>query len=103
MAISQEIDDGITAEVIWISSGALVDEQTSAQVSGGNQDLFLNGLNYLCGGADSSITIHAKSLDQQTLTLDSGTASVLTVLVIGIVPMAYLAVGIWIWARRKRR
>lgn len=103
VAISREIDDGITAEVIWISSGALVDEQTSAQVSGGNQDLFLNGLNYLCGGADSSITIHAKSLDQQTLTLDSGTASVLTVLVIGIVPMAYLAVGIWIWARRKRR
>lgn len=103
VAISAEMDDGITADIVWVSSGALVSDETSAQSSGGNRDLFLNALNYLCGGAESGISIRAKSLDQQKLTMDSGTASVLTVLVIAIIPAAYLLVGILIWARRKRR
>lgn len=103
VAISEEIDDGIQSEILWISSGALVDDQSNAQASGGNQDLFLNALNYLCGGEESGISIRGKSLDQQKLTLDSGTASALTALVIAVVPAAYVAVGIVIWARRKRR
>ena len=80
-----------------------MDDQTNAQVSGGNQDLFLNALNYLCDGEESSISIHAKSLANETLTMDSSTVSLLTVLVLGVIPVAYLAVGIVIWARRKRR
>lgn len=103
VAISQDIDDGITAEILWFSSGALVDDQSNTQASGGNLDLFLNALHYLCGSTESSISIHAKSLSQEMLTLDSGTATALTVLVMGIVPCACLAVGIFVWARRKRK
>ena len=101
--ITQELDDGITAQILWFASGALVDDSSNSQASGGNQDLFLNALNYLSGGEESSITIHAKSLDQQALTMDSGTASVLTVLMLGLIPAAYLTVGIVIWVRRKRQ
>lgn len=35
--------------------------------------------------------------------MDSSTASLLTVLIVGILPAAYLAVGVYIWFRRKRR
>ena len=101
--IAQELDDGITAQILWFTSGALVDDSSNSQASGGNQDLFLNALNYLSGGAESSITIHAKSLESQVLTMDSGTASILTVLMLGLIPAAYLSVGIVIWARRKRK
>ena len=101
--ISQELDDGITAQILWFTSGALVDDSSNSQASGGNQDLFLNALNYLSGGEESSITIHAKSLESQVLTMDSGTASILTVLMLGLIPAAYLTVGIVIWARRKRK
>lgn len=103
VAISDTVDDGISSDIVWVSSGALVDDQTNSQVSGGNQDLFLNALNYLCDAEESSISIHAKSLDSEVLTMDSSTASLLTVLVLGIIPVVYLAVGIVIWARRKRR
>ena len=103
VAISDTVDDDITSDIVWVSSGALVDDQTNAQVSGGNQDLFLNALNYLCDGEESSISIHAKSLANETLTMDSSTVSLMTVLVLGVIPVAYLAVGIVIWARRKRR
>lgn len=101
--ITQEIDDGITAQILWFASGALVDDSSNTQVSGGNQDLFLNALNYLSGGVESSISIHAKSLEAQVLTMDSATASTLTVVLLGLIPAAYLSVGIVIWARRKRK
>ncbi len=100
---SETLDDGIYSDVIWVSSTALLDSQTNEMVSGGNQDLFLNMLHYLCQSEDSSITIHAKSLSTEYLTIDSSTASLLATLFIGLVPAAYLVVGILIWFRRKRR
>lgn len=100
---SETLDDGIYSDVIWVSSTALLDAQTNEIVSGGNQDLFLNMLHYLCQSEDSSITIHPKSLSTEYLTIDSSTASLLATLVIGLIPVAYLAVGILIWFRRKRR
>ncbi len=100
---SETLDDGIYSDVIWVSSTSLLDAQTNEMVSGGNQDLFLNMLHYLCQSEDSSITIHAKSLSTEYLTIDSSTASLLATLVIGLIPVAYLAVGILIWFRRKRR
>lgn len=103
VAIEETIDDSISSSIIWISSSMLLDDQSNEAVAGGNQDFFLNTLNYLCGSGDSSISIHAKSLSNEYLTMDSSTASLLTVLILGVIPIAYLAVGIFIWFRRKRR
>lgn len=103
VAAQETIDDGIYSNVIWVSSAALLDEQSNEEVSGGNQDLFLNMLSYLCEPEGSSISIHAKSLSYEYLTMDSGSASGLIILMLGVVPVGYLAVGILIWFRRKRR
>lgn len=100
---SETLDDGIYGDVVWVSSTSLLDEQTNEMVSGGNQDFFLNILNYLCQSEDSGISIHAKSLSTEYLTMQTSTASMLTVLIIGILPAVYLAAGIYIWFRRKRR
>lgn len=103
VAITETIDDGLYSNILWVSSASLLDEQTNEMVSGGNQDFFLNMLNYLCDSEGSGITIHAKSLANEYLTMDSSTASILTVVMLGILPIAYLTVGITIWFRRKRR
>ena len=103
VAITETIDDGIYSDIIWVASASLLDEQTNEMVSGGNQDFFLNMLNYLCDSEESSMTIHAKSLSNEYLTMDSSTASILAVVMLGIVPVAYLSIGVVIWYRRKRR
>ena len=103
VAVNQVLDDGIESNIVWVSSGAILDESTNSQVSGGNQDLFLNILNYLCEPEGSSISIHAKSLSTEYLTMDSGTSAALSLLVVGVIPVCYLAVGIIVWVRRKRR
>ena len=103
VAITDTLEDGIESNILWFASGALLDEQTNSQVSGGNQDLFLNALSYLCESEGSSISIHAKSLSYDYLTMDSGTASSLSILVVAVIPLMYLAVGIVMVVRRKRR
>lgn len=103
VAIEETIDDGIYSNVIWVSSTALLDEQSNEMVSGGNQDFFLNMLNYLCEPEGSGISIHAKSLSYEYLTMESSTASVLMMFMMGIIPVGYLAIGVYIWFRRKRR
>lgn len=103
VAITDTLEDGIESNILWFASGALLDEQTNSQVSGGNQDLFLNALSYLCESEGSSISIHAKSLSYDYLTMDSGTASSLSILVVAVIPLMYLAVGIVVVVRRKRR
>ena len=103
VAISDTVDDGITGDIVWVSSAALVDDQTNTQVSGGNQDFFLNALGYLCQAEQSSLSIHAKSLSSDTLTMDSAVVSALTVAVVGVIPAAVITLGIVIWIRRKRR
>ena len=90
------------SKIIWTGSGALVDETCNSRVSGGNQDFFLNCLGWMCE-QEETISIHAKSLEYEYLTIDSGTVSLLTVLVLVLLPAGYLAVGIVIWIRRKRR
>ena len=103
VSITEVLDDGLESNLFWVSSAGLLDESANEQVSGGNQDFFLNMVSYLCQPEASSISIHAKNISSEYLTMDSGTATVLTVVMLGIIPVSYLAVGIYIWFRRKRR
>ena len=100
VAVTDTIDDGLESKIIWFSSGGLVDDSSNEKVSGGNQDLFLNAVNWLCG-QDNSISIRSKSLAFEYLTMDSGTAAGLSLLVVGLIPVACLVTGIVIVYRRK--
>ncbi len=103
VAVSDSVDEDKTTNIVWVSAASLLDEQTNMQVSGGNQDFFLNSLSWMCEPDDSGISIHAKSIDYQYLTIGSGISSFLTFIIVGVLPIAYLGAGIFIWARRRRR
>ena len=51
---------------------------------------------------EDGISIHSKSLDAEYLTINDGTASLLSLLVVGIIPVAYLCVGIVPTVKRRR-
>lgn len=103
VAVTETLEDDAETHIVWVSSGNLLDETFNEQVSGGNQDFFLNALNWMCEQDESGLSIHSKSLSYEYLTMSSGTASCLTVLIIGVIPIIYLGIGITIWVRRKRR
>lgn len=101
-ASTKTLDDGLESRLVWIGSSGITDDQANARVSGGNQDLFLNALNWLCD-QEQSVTIHAKSLTTAYLTMPDTTASILSIVVLAVIPGAVLAVGIILAIRRKRR
>ena len=102
VAITETLDSGDESRLVWISSAAIVDDSTDSRVSGGNSDFFLNCISWMCG-EEESITIHSKSLSTTYLTISDGTAALLTAIVVGVLPAGYLAAGIVIRVRRKRR
>ncbi len=89
------------SSVIWVSSMFLLDDGVNQQVSGGNQDFFLNALAWLCNYEDN-ITIHSKSLNTEYLTIPNNTATILSIIVVGIIPILYLSVGIYTTVKRRR-
>lgn len=102
VAVTETLGEERESHIVWVSSSYLLDDQTNLQISGGNQDFFLNCINWMCG-QESGISIHAKSMSYEYLTISSGTSSLLTLLMIGVLPIGYLAAGIVIWIRRKKR
>ena len=90
------------SRVLWVSSAALLQDQANLQVSGGNQDFFLNCLNYLCQ-QEESISVHSKSISYDYLTMDSSTSSRLSFLIVFVIPAAVLVTGIVIRLRRKKQ
>ncbi len=91
-----------TGKLFWVSSDTLLDSQIDRAVSGANSDLFLNVLNYM-GGQEESISIRAKSMDTQRLTVTQSESSMWSILMIGVIPLALIGIGICVRVRRKRR
>ena len=103
VAVEYEPNDTASTHIVWISSEAVIDEQTNEMVSGGNQDLFLNSLSWVCEQEEEHMTIHPKSLSYEYLTMDNGTGAVYSALAIFIIPAVYMIIGIVVWAKRRRR
>ena len=99
--VAMASEDG-EAHMVWATSASMLEDGIDQVVSGANGDFFLNALNWMCE-QEESISIRAKSLSSETLTLSSRDASLWSAVVVGIVPVALVAVGVVIWFRRKRR
>lgn len=87
---------------VWFSAAQMLEDNVNNMVSGGNSDLFINSLNWMCE-QEEAISIRSKSMDNQTLTVPTAQNSFWSTIMIGIIPAALLALGIVIWYRRKRK
>ena len=86
------LEDGSESHVIWVGSTSLLDDQYNQQVSGANQDFFLNCVGWTCEG-EEGVSIHAKQITTEYLTMSASTASMLTLLLVAVLPAGYLLFG----------
>lgn len=89
-------------KLIWFSSGSMLEENVDRTVAGANSNLLLNALNWM-SGQEESISIRAKSMDEETLTVPASSSRFWSVVMIGVIPAALIGIGITIYIRRKRR
>ena len=102
LAVAGE-DQTSGAQVVCIGSAAqyFLEENFNTLVSGGNQDFFLNALSWMCE-YDDGISIHAKNLDYETLTMENTTAG-LWVAILLLIPVGYVVFGVIRFVQRKRK
>ena len=101
-AAALSIDCGNEGQMIWISSSDFLNELYNAYSSGANLDLAMNALSSLTGEREA-VAIRSKSLNYNYLTISDSAASLLKVLMIGVFPLVFVAVGIYVVVRRRRQ
>ena len=88
--------------LVWFTSGSMLYSSIDRTVAGANSNLVLNALG-LMTEQEETISIRAKSLDEDGLILTSSASGLLSVIMIGVIPACLIVLGIVIYVRRKRR
>lgn len=98
-ALGVDIADG--GELVFFTSSYLLEDMYNAYSSGANSDLVMNTLSSLLGERQA-LSIRSKSLNYNYLTISDSAASLLKLVMIGLVPMLYLAMGgAALWDKRR--
>ena len=99
LAVDIACDSG--GELIWVSSSAYLDDMYNAYSSGANVNLTMNALSQLIGESET-LSIRTKSLNYNYLTISDSVSGLLQVVMIGLIPLAFLGTGIILVVRRRR-
>lgn len=91
-----------TGKFVWFSSPAIVDESADMYVSGGNSAVFMATLNWMSENK-TNLSILAKQMQIEALTVPAADAGIWSVVVIFIIPLAFLAYGFVVWFKRRKR
>ncbi len=86
---------------VWFSSPALVDESADSWVSGGNSSVFMAATGWMCENK-INLSIMAKQLQVESLTVTAGEATLWSIVVVFIVPISVFALGFIVWWRRRK-
>ncbi len=101
-AVAVSVADSSGGEIVWFGSSLMLEEGYNDYSSGGNLDLVMNALSELVGEREA-IAIRSKSLDYNYLTISESTASLLKTVMIGVIPIAFVAAGIYVVAKRRMK
>lgn len=99
--VALAIDCTNEGQIVWFSSAAFLDDMYNALSSGSNSDLAMNALSSLIGESEA-MAIRSKSLNYNYLSITDSTASLLKTLMIGVFPLAYLGIGVFVILKRRR-
>lgn len=90
-------------QFVCYGSSALLDDTTDAQVSGGNTDLILSSLGWMCENDTPVIQVDSKDLTMSYLTVPEYDAGYWGAMTCGVIPAACILVGIIIWFKRRKK
>jgi len=101
LAVAIEDTTAAGSRIVWLTTSQLLVDEHNTLVAGANYDFFVNALGWM-NQRENTISIHAKSLAIEKLVVPSAVQTQLSILFIGVMPLAFLAVGILITIRRRR-
>lgn len=103
VCISEQINDETSTQIAYYSSGSLIDSGTDQQVSGGNSELVMATLGWMCENETPVISVAGKNLTMDYLTVPEYDASYWSAITCGVVPVTFLLIGSVIWFKRRKQ
>ena len=82
VSVTEQVDDDNTTQLVYFGCASLLDEATDQQVSGGNTDLVLAVLGWMCENDAPVIDVTSKSLTMSYLTVPQFDAAYWSIIVI---------------------
>ena len=103
VCISEQINDETSTQIAYYSSGSLIDSGTDQQVSGGNSELVMATLGWMCENETPVISVAGKNLTMDYLTVPEYDASYWRAITCGVIPVTFLLIGSVIWFKRRKQ
>lgn len=103
VAVRETVDEENETQLVCYGSSSLLDETTNQQVSGGNTELVLDTLGWMCENETPVIQVASKNLSVSSLTIPEYDAGYWAAITCGIIPAAFLLAGTVIWFRRRKQ
>ena len=103
VSITETLDDDKETQIVYYTSSNLMDSQINQMVSGGNEQMIMSSLNWMCSSDETStISIPSKNLQISYLTLTAYDVSFWKIMVMGIIPVVFLVMGFMVWLKRRK-
>ena len=103
VSITETLDDDKETQIVYYSSSSLMDSQINQMVSGGNEQMIMESLSWMCSSDETStISVPAKDLQVSYLTLTAYDTSFWKIVIMGLIPLAFLVIGFGVWLKRRK-
>lgn len=102
VCVGAAVESAGGSKFVWFSSSSIANDGADAYVSGGNSAVFMASLNWMCGN-ETSISIMAKQLQVEALTVTAAQAAVWSIIVVFVIPLSVIALGFTVWYRRRKK
>lgn len=93
-------DTSHSTKIVVVGCFYILDSGIDDMVNGGNSSFLVNSLNWL-NDKEDSVYIAPKSLANEKIVIDDGTANKIKLLAWGIIPGALFIAGFVVWLRRR--
>lgn len=95
-------DSASDSQIVWFTSTLFCQTTYDEAVGGTNSDLFLNALSWMCQ-SENNITIHAKTISTEYLTVPATSVALLALMMIAVLPIGCIVIGIYVAIGRRKR
>ena len=103
VSITETLDDDKETQIVYYTSSNLMDSQINQMVSGGNEQMIMSSLNWMCSNDENTtISIPSKDLQVSYLTLTAYDVSFWKICVMGLIPGAFRVIGFMVWLKRRK-
>lgn len=103
VSITETVDDDKETQIIYYSTSNLMESQINQMVSGGNEQMIMNSLSWMCSSDETTtISVPTKDLQISYLTLTAYDVSFWKICVMGLIPGAFLVIGLMVWLKRRK-